>query len=62
MKRGMMLKLMPIPHVLQMNEVIPTSRRTNNGGRRMLTAGSDVRDAQASNSKFIHGWKPQQNR
>ena len=37
-----MLKLMPIPHVLQMNEVISTRRRTNDGGRCMLTSGSDV--------------------
>ena len=50
-----MLKLMPIPCVRQMNEVIPTRRRTNNGGRRMLTSGSDVCDTQASDSNFLHG-------
>ena len=32
----MMLKLMPIPHVLQMNEIFPTSRTTDSG-RRLLT-------------------------
>ena len=61
-KRGMMLKLMPIPCVFQMNEVIATRRRTNNGGRCMLTSALDVSDTQASDSNFIHGWKPQQNR
>ena len=50
-----MLKLMPIPHVLQMNEVISTRRRTNDGGRCMLTSGSDVCDTQASDSN-IFAW------
>ena len=42
-----MLNLMPIPHVLQMNEIFPTSRTTDDSGRRMLTGGPDVCDSQA---------------
>ena len=57
-----MLKLMPIPRVLQMNEVISTRRRTNDGGRCMLTSGSDVCDTLASDSNIFHGKKPQQNK
>ena len=37
-----MLKLMPIPHVLQMNEIFPMSRTTDNSGRRMITSGLNV--------------------
>ena len=43
----MMLNLMPIPHVFQMNDIIPMSRTTNNSGRHLLTTGADVRDSQA---------------
>ena len=46
-KRGMMLNLMPIPHVLQMNEIFPTSRTTDDSGRCMVTGGADVCDSQA---------------
>ena len=42
-----MLKLLPIPHVLQMNEIFPTSRTTDYSGMRLLTGGPDVRDSQA---------------
>ena len=48
-----MLKLMPVPHVLHMKEIIPTSRRTNdccgdNGG-------PDVPNNHARCSKLSHG-------
>ena len=43
------LKLMPIPHELHMNEIIPTSRRTKNTcGGHMFTGGPDVRNSHAS--------------
>ena len=35
-KRGMMLNLMPIPDVFQMNEIIPTGRTCDHGGRTTL--------------------------
>ena len=54
-KRGMMLNLMPIPHVLQMKEIFPTSRTTDDSGRRMLTSGPDVRDSQARGNDISHG-------
>ena len=38
-KRGIMLNLMPIPHVFEMSEIIPLSRTTDNSGGRMLTGG-----------------------
>ena len=47
-KKSMMLNLMLIPYVLQMNEIIPTSRTTDDSCRRMLTSGPDVRDSQAT--------------
>ena len=37
-----MLDLMPISHVFEINEIIPTSRTTDNSGRRVLTGGPDV--------------------
>ena len=43
--RGMMLNLMPIPRVLQ---IFPTSRMTDDSGRRMVTGGPDVCDSQAT--------------
>ena len=49
----MMLNLMPIPHVLQMNEVFPTSRTTDDSGRRMLTGGPGVRDSQARGNNIV---------
>ena len=52
-KRGMMLNLMPIPHVLEMNEIIPT-RKTDNSGMHALTSGPDVRDIQAKSNNFRH--------
>ena len=47
LKRGMMLNLMAIPHALQMNEIFPTSRTTDDSGRCMLTGGPDVCGSQA---------------
>ena len=41
-KRGVMLRLMPIPHVFQMNEIFPTSRTTDNSGSCVLNCGPDV--------------------
>ena len=41
-----MLNLMPTPHVLQMNEIFPTIRSTDDSGRRMITGGRDVRGSQ----------------
>ena len=43
-----MLKLMPIPHVPHMKEIIPTSRRTNN-------CGPDVNESHTSNTNMNHG-------
>ena len=54
-KRGMMLNLMPVPHVFEMNEIIPTSRITDNSGRRVLTGGPDVCDSQARSNNTSHG-------
>ena len=31
---------MPIPHVFEMNEIIPTSRTTDESGRHVLTGGA----------------------
>ena len=53
-KRGVMLNLMPIPHVFEMNEIIPMSRMTDNSGRRMLTSGPDVRDSQSRSNGISH--------
>ena len=50
-----MLKLMPIPHVLHIKEIIPTSRRTNDCGRHMFTSGPDVRNSHASKSNINYG-------
>ena len=50
-----MLKLMPIPHVLHMKEIIPTSRRTNDCCRDMPTGGPDVPSNHATCSKLSHG-------
>ena len=49
-----MPKLMPIPRVRHMREIIPTSRRTNNCGGLMFTSGPDVRNGHASNSNMKH--------
>ena len=49
-----MRKLMPIP-VLQMNEIFPMSRTTNNSGRRLLTGGPAVRDSQGRRTDISHG-------
>ena len=57
-----MPKLMPIPRVRHMREIIPTSRRTNNCGGHMFTSGPDVRNSHASNSNINHGSKSHQNR
>ena len=50
-----MLKLMPIPHVLHMKEIIPTSRRTNDCCGDMFTGGPDVPNNHARCSKLSHG-------
>ena len=50
-----MLNLMPIPHAVEMNEIIPMSRTTDNSGRRVLTGGPDVRDSQATSNDISHG-------
>ena len=49
-----MLKLMLVPHVLHLKEIIPTSRSTNNCGGHMFTGGPDVRNSHASNSNINH--------
>ena len=46
---------MPIPHVVQMNEIFPASRTTNDSGKRLLTGGPDVRDSQARSNDISHG-------
>ena len=43
-----MLNLMPVPHVLHVKEITPTSRRTNNCGGHNFTCGPDVRHSHAS--------------
>ena len=50
-----MLKLMPIPHVLHMKEIIPTSRRTIDCCGDMFTGGPDVPNNHARCSKLHHG-------
>ena len=54
-KRGWMLKLVPIPHVLQMNDIFPTSRTTDNSGARLLTGAPDVRDSEGRRNHISHG-------
>ena len=56
-----MLKLMPIPHVLHMKEIIPTSR-TNDCCGDMFTGGPDVPNNHARCSKLSHGGKSHQHR
>ena len=50
-----MLKLMPVPNVLHMKEIIPTMRRTNNCGRHKFTSGPDIHNNHASSSNINHG-------
>ena len=50
-----MLNLMPIPHVFEMNEIAPTSRTTENSGRRLLTGRPDACDNQATSNDISHG-------
>ena len=50
-----LLNLMPIPHVFEMNKIIPTSRTTDNSGRRVLTSVPDVHDSQARSNNISHG-------
>ena len=37
-----MLNLMPIPHVLQMNEIIPMSRTPDTSGRHSQARSNDI--------------------
>ena len=46
-----MLKLMPIPHVFHMKEIIPMSRKTNDCCGDMFTGGPDVLNNHAKCSK-----------
>ena len=55
-----MLKLMPIPRVLHMKEIIPTSRRTNDCWGDISTGGPDVRNSRARCSNMSHGCKSHQ--
>jgi hypothetical protein len=50
-------RMMTIPHVLDMKEIIPTSRRANNCGGHMFNRASDVHSSHASNTNTNHGWK-----
>ena len=50
-----MLKLMPIPHVLHMKEIIPPSRRTNDCCGDLFTGGPDLRNSHARCSNMSHG-------
>ena len=53
-----MLKLVPIPRVSHMKEIIPTrlsTTRSNHCGGHMFTGGPDVRNSHASNSIINHG-------
>ena len=43
---GTMLNLMPITHVLQMNEIISTISRANHCGRHMFTSELGARHSQ----------------
>ena len=54
-QRSMTLNLMPILHVLHIEEIISMSRRTNNCGGHMFTVGPDVSYSHASNSNISHG-------
>ena len=44
-----------IPHVLQMDVVVPMMRGTNNSGRRMFPSALNVRDSYARHNIVSHG-------
>ena len=54
-KSGIMLNLLPIPHVLQMDVVVPMTRGTKNIGRHMFPSALSVRDSHAGNNIVSHG-------
>ena len=49
-----LLKLMPIPHVPHMTEIIPTNSKTNNCGGHLFTGGPDVRNSNDRNRNINH--------
>ena len=55
MKSGIMLNLLPIPHVLQVDVVVPMTRGTKNIGRHMFPSASNVLDSHAGNNTVSHG-------
>ena len=54
-KSGIVLNLLPIPHVLQMDVVVPMTRGTNNSGRHMFPSAPNVCDSHARHNIVGHG-------
>ena len=50
-----MLNLLPIPHVLQMDVVVPMTRGTKNIGRHMFPSAPNVSASHAGNNIVSHG-------
>ena len=54
-KSGIVLNLLTIPHVLQMDVVVPMTRGTKNMCRHMFPSAPNVRDSDAGNKIVSHG-------
>ena len=50
-----MLNILPIPHVLQMDVVVPMTKGTKNFGRHMFPSAPRVTDGYAGNNIVSHG-------
>ena len=54
-KSGIVLNLLPIPHVLQMDVVVPMTRGTKNIGRHMFPSAPNAYASHAGNNIVSHG-------
>ena len=54
-QRGIVLNILPIPHVLQMDVVVPMTKGTKNFGTHMFPSVPRVRDSHAGNNIVSHG-------
>ena len=54
-KSGIVLNPLHIPHVLQVDVVVPMTRGTNNSGRHMFPSAPNVRDSHARHNIVSHG-------
>ena len=52
---GIVLNLLRVPHVLQMDVVVPMTRGTKHLGRHMFSSAPNVRDSHAGNNIASHG-------